>query len=86
MGYPENPKTAFAVFGLLGGSECLFETSPSWFAALGLNELSVRPKYPLSERAPITVIIRRGNCGIPLGFVKLALPPNAIANFVAKIL
>ena len=86
MGYPENPKTAFAIFGLLGGSECLFETSPSWLAALGLDKLSVWPKHPLSECTPIAVVVGRGNCGISLGFVKLALPPNAVANFVAKIL
>jgi hypothetical protein len=66
--------------------ERFFETRPSWLAALGLDQLSVRTKHPLGESAPVAVIVGRGDGGIPLGFVKLALPPNAVADFVAKIL
>ena len=53
---------------------------------MGLDQLSVRTKHPLGESAPVAVIVGRGDGGIPLGFVKLALPPNAVADFVVKIL
>ena len=48
--------------------------------------MSIRPKYALSESTPVAVVVGRRDGGIPFGFIKLALPPNAVADLVAKIL
>jgi hypothetical protein len=38
-------------------SKGLFETGSPWLAVLELDQLSIRPNYPLSERTPIAVVV-----------------------------
>ena len=40
----------------------------------------------MGKRTPVAVVVGRGNGRIPFRLIKLALPSNAVANFVAKIL
>jgi hypothetical protein len=72
--------------GSLVPSKCFFETGPSGLAALGLDQLSVRSQNPLGEGTPVAVVVGRGNGRIPFRFIELALPANAVAYFVTKIL
>jgi hypothetical protein len=72
--------------GFFVPSKCFFETGPTRLATLRFNQLSVRSQNPLGESTPVAVIVGRRNGKIPFRFIELALPPNAVANFVTKTL